>query len=159
MVAVYDRLIADVITDHATAWRFLRNKAEFLTGANRPTEALDAWETSRRLVEEGTDSWLDTEVFRGRLLGRLGRHAEAISSLDSALSVKSLTTLNRANLLSEKALVFSKAGRGEEALACARQCEEFLRPMETTGDNESVTKFIRHKLGIVRGDEGNKDKP
>ena len=159
MVAVSDRLIADVITDHATAWRFLRNKADFLTGANRLTEALDAWETSRRFVEEGTDSWLDTEVFRARLLGRLGRHAEAISSFDSALNVKSLTKWNRANLLSEKALVFGKAGRREQAVACAEQCEELLRPMETTGDNESVTKFIRHKLGIARGDEGNKDKP
>ena len=92
------------------------------------------------------------------MLGRLGRHVEAISSFDSALSVKSLTTLNRANLLSEKALVFSKAGRREEALACAEHCEEFLRPIEKTGDNESVTKFIRHKLRIARSDEGYNDK-
>jgi hypothetical protein len=66
--------------------------------------------------------------------------------------------LNSANLLSEKALVLSKAGRREETLACAEQCEEFLRPMETTGDNVSVMKFIRHKLTIAHGDEGNKDK-
>ena len=61
---------------------------------------------------------------------------------DSALNVTPLTMLNRANLLAEKAMVLSKAGRREEAVACAEQTEEFLKPIETNGDNESVTKFI-----------------
>jgi tetratricopeptide (TPR) repeat protein len=159
MVAVYDRLIAEVIKDHdhATAWRFLQTKADFLTGANRPAEALEAWEASRRFVEVGTDEWLDTEVFRARLLARLGKPVEAIAAFDSALDVKSLTTLKRANLLAEKAMVLSRAGRREEALTCAEQTEEFLRPIETKGDNESVTKFIRYKLRVARGEEANKD--
>jgi tetratricopeptide (TPR) repeat protein len=159
MAAVYDGLIAEVIEDHdhATAWRFLRDKAQYLTGADRQAEALEAWEASRRYVEEGTDNWLDTEVFRARLLARLGKHSEAIAVFDSALNVKSLTTLYRANLLAEKAMVLSKAGRREEALVCAKQSEEFLRTIESKGDNES-TKFIRYKLRVARGDEGNKDK-
>jgi tetratricopeptide (TPR) repeat protein len=65
--------------------------------------------------------WLDTEVFRARLLAKLGRHAEAIAVFDSASNVKSLTTLNRANLLAEKVMVLNKAGRHNEALACAEQ--------------------------------------
>jgi len=158
MVAVYNRLIAEVIEDNAAAWGFLRDKAVYLTGADRPAEALEAWEASRRFVEVGTDNWLDTEVFRARLLARLGRTAEAIAVFDSALNVKPLTTLDRANILAEKAMVLSKAGRREEALACAKQTEEFLRPIETNGDNESVPKFIRYKLRTARGDEGSKDK-
>jgi tetratricopeptide (TPR) repeat protein len=157
MVAVYDKLIAEVIKDHATAWGFLRDKAVYLTGADRPAQALEAWEASRRFVEAGTDNWLDTEVFRARLLAKLRRHAEAIAVLDSASNVKSLTTLHRANLLAEKAMVLNKAGRQNEALACAEQTEELLRQIETNGDKESVTKFIRFKLRIARGDEGNKD--
>jgi tetratricopeptide (TPR) repeat protein len=158
MVAVYDRLIAEAIEghDHATAWRFLRDKAQALNGADRQAAALEAWEASRRFVEAGTDNWLDTEIFRARLLARLGKHAEAIAVFDSALNVKSLTNLYRANLLAEKAMVLSKAGRREEALACAEQTEGFLRPIETTGDNES-TKFVRYKLRIARGEQGNKD--
>jgi tetratricopeptide (TPR) repeat protein len=155
MGAVYDKLIAEVIKDHATAWGFLRDKADYLTGADRPAQALEAWEASRRFVEAGTDNWLDTEVFRARLLAKLGRHAEAIAVFDSAS--KSLTTLHRANLLAEKAMVLSKAGRHNEALACAEQTEELLRQIETNGDKESVMKFIRFKLRIARGDEGNKD--
>jgi tetratricopeptide (TPR) repeat protein len=157
MVTVYDRLIAEVIEDHTTAWVFLRDKAVYLTNADRPAQALEVWEVSRRFVQSGTDNWLDTEIFRARLLARLGSYAEAIAVFDSALNVRSLTTLYRANLLAEKAMVLSKSGRRKEALACAEQTEEFLRPIETTGDNESETKFIRHKLQIARGDEGNKD--
>jgi tetratricopeptide (TPR) repeat protein len=157
MVAVYDRLLAEVIEDHAMTWGFLRDKADYLTGANRPAEALEAWEASRRFVEVGTDNWLDTEVFRARLLARLSRHAEAIAVFDSALNVKSLTTLKQAHLLAEKAMVLRKAGRGDEALACAEQTEAFLRPIETNGDNDS-TKFIRYKLRIARGDEGKSDR-
>jgi len=158
MVAVYDRLIAEVTEDHATAWGFLRDKAGYLTGADRPSEALAAWEASRRFVEVGTDNWLDTEIFRARLLARLGRHAEAIAGFDSPLIVKSLTALSRANLLAEKAMVLSKAGSREEALACAKQTEEVLKPIDATGDNESVTNFIRYKLRVARKDGGNKDK-
>ena len=40
MVAVYDKLIAEVIGDQPTVWGFLRDKAEFLTGAGRQAEAL-----------------------------------------------------------------------------------------------------------------------
>jgi tetratricopeptide (TPR) repeat protein len=156
-VAVYDRLIAEVTKDHTTAWGFLRDKAEYLTAADRPAEALKAWEASRRFVEAGTDSWLDTEVFRARLLARLGRHAEAIAVFDSALNVKSLSALVRANLLAEKAMVLSKAGRRDEALSSADQAEEFLAPIETSGDNEAVTKVIRFKLRTARGDAGSKD--
>src|SRR5208282_2259378 len=65
-----------------------------------------------------------------------------LAFFDSALNVTPLTMLNRANLLAEKAMVLSKAGRREEAVACAEQTEEFLKPIETNGDNESVTKFI-----------------
>ena len=36
--------------------------------------------------------------------------------------------------------------------------EEVLKPIETTGDNEPVTKVIRHKLRIARNDEGKTDK-
>jgi thioredoxin-related protein len=158
MVAVYDRLIAEVIEDHATAWRFLRNKAEFLTGADRPAEALKAWEASRRLVDVGTDNWLDTEILRARLLARLAKPAEAIAAFDSALNVKSLTALYRANLLAEKAMVLSKAGRREEAQVCAEQTEEVLKVIEANGDNETVTKFIRYKLRVARNDERNTDK-
>ena len=71
--------------------------------------------------------------------------------------MKSLLTLYRAHLLAEKAMVLSKAGRREEALACAEQTEEILRPIETKGDNES-TKFIRYKLRVARGEGANKDK-
>jgi protein disulfide-isomerase len=157
MVAVYDRLIAEVLEDHATAWRFLREKADYLTGADRSDAALEVWEASRRFVEVGTDNWLDTEVFHARLLAHVGRHAEAIAGFDSALNVKSLTTLNRAHLLAEKAMVLSKAGRRDEALACAEQTEELLTPIETNGDNNESTKFVRYKLRIARGNEGNKD--
>jgi tetratricopeptide (TPR) repeat protein len=158
MVAVYNKLIAEVIKDHSAAWGFLRDKAVYLTGADRPAQALEAWEASRRFVEAGTDNWLDTEVFRARLLAKLGRNAEAIAVFDSASNVKSLTTLNRANLLAEKAMVLSKAGRRNEALAYAEKTEEFPRQIETNGDNESVTKFVRFKLRIARGEERNKDK-
>ena len=149
MVAVYDKLIAEVIEDHATTWGYLRDKAAFPTGANRPTQALEAWESSRRFVEIGTDNWLDTEVFRARLLGQLGRHTEAIAVLDSALNVKSLTKLNRANLLAEKAMVLGKAGRREEALACAKQTEELLnrsRRAVTTNPSRSssATSYRSH---------------
>ncbi len=156
-VAVYDRLIAEVIEDHAAAWGFLRDKAQLLTVANRPSQALETWEASRRFVEAGTDSWLDTEVFRARLLARLGRHPEAIAVLDSASRVKSLTTLVRANILAEKAMVLCKAGRREEALAGAEEAEAFLAPIETNRDNEAVMKFIRYKLRIARGDGEGKD--
>jgi hypothetical protein len=53
--------------------------------------------------------------------------------------------------------VLSKAGRRNEALACADQTEELLRPIETTGDNNESTKFVRYKLRIARGEQGNKD--
>jgi hypothetical protein len=66
--------------------------------------------------------------------------------------------LVRANLLAEKAMVLSKAGRRKEALASAEQAEEFLTPIETSGDNESVKKYIRYKLRTARGDTGTKDK-
>lgn len=158
MVAVYDRLIDEVIEDHSTAWKFLRDKAEYLTNADRPAEALAVWETSQRFVEVGTDNWLNTEVFRARLLACLGRHAEAIADFDSALNVKSLTTLSRANLFAEKAMVLSKGGRREEALACLEQTEELLKLIEANGDNESVAKFIRYKLRVARNDKGNEDK-
>ncbi len=157
MVAVYDRLIAEGVDDHAVAWGFLRDKADGLSGADRPAEALAAWEASRRFVEVGTDHWLDTEVFRARLLARLGRQTEAVAILDSALGVQSLTALVRANLLAEQALVLSKAGRRAAALACAEQAEANLRPIETAGDNEEVTKFIREKLRGVRGDQESKE--
>jgi tetratricopeptide (TPR) repeat protein len=156
--AVYDRLIAEVTGDRAAGWGFLRDKALVLTGADRPAEALEAWEASRRFVEPGTDSWLDTEVFRARLLARLGRTFEAVAGLDSALNVKSPTTLVRANLLAEKAMVLSKAGRRKEALAVAEQSEELLTSIEANGDNGAVTKFIRYKLQTARGDGGDKEK-
>lgn len=158
MVVVYDRLIAEVTDDRATMWRYLRDKATYLTGADRPAEALAAWEASRRLVDVGTDHWLDTEVFRARLLSRLARHADAIAAFDAALKVKSLTPLNRVHLFAEKAMVLRKAGRREEALVCAEQAEQSLRPIEMNGDNESETKFIRYKLRVARGEEENKDK-
>jgi tetratricopeptide (TPR) repeat protein len=157
MVAVYDTLIAEVIEDHATAWKYLRDKAVFLTGADRPAQALAVWEASRRFVEAGTDNWFDTEIFRARLIAKLGRYADAIAVFDSALIVKPLTTLEGVHLLAEKAMVLSKAGRRNEALACADQTEELLRPIETTGDNNESTKFVRYKLRIARGEEGNND--
>ncbi len=153
MVAVYDRLIAEVVEDHPTAWGFLRDKAASLTGAGRPVEALEAWEASRRFVEEGSDNWLDTEVFRARLLGRLDRHAEAVAVHDAALKVESLTPLTRANLLAEKAMLLRKAGRREEALASAKQSEGFLKLIEADGANETTTTFIRQKLRGARGDQ------
>jgi tetratricopeptide (TPR) repeat protein len=159
MAAVYDTLIAEVIDDRATAWGYLRDKAQYLTGADRPAEALAAWEAPRRFVETGTDHWLDTEVFRARLLARIGKYTEAIAVFDAALDVKSLTRMNRANLVAEKAVVLKKAGRREDALVCARQTEEFLGSIETDGANQPTVKFIRHKLRVARGDEGSKDNP
>jgi hypothetical protein len=55
-------------------------------------------------------------------------------------------------------MVLGKAGRRADALACAEVSEEFLTPVETKGENESVTKFIRYKLRVARDAEGNKDK-
>ncbi|APW59940.1 thioredoxin family protein [Paludisphaera borealis] len=151
--AVYDGLIAEVAADRDAEWRFLRDKAVMLTGAKRNADALETWDRSRRYVEEGSDHWLDSEVFRCRLLGKLGRIDEASSAFDAALKSKALKTLDRANLLSEKAMVLGKAGRRDEAVSCAAQAEEVLGRTKTDGESEDVSKFIKQKLSIARGDQ------
>jgi tetratricopeptide (TPR) repeat protein len=154
----YDALVTGSAGDRAAAWRSLRDKAQLLARAGRLADALGAWDAARRHAEAGTDDWLDTEVFRARLLGRLDRHAEALAGLDSALEADSLTTLTRANILSEKAMILSKVGRRDEVAACTEQADALLRPIEAAGGNASVARFIREKLRLARGDGAEKDK-
>jgi len=156
--ATYDALVADSAGDRAAAGRRLQDKAELLSRAGRLGDALGAWDAARRYVDAGTDDWIEVEVFRARLLGRLGRHAEAIVDLDSALEFKSLTTLTRANILSEKAKILSKAGRRDEVAACDEQADVLLKPIEASGDNASVARYIREKLQAARGDAAGKGK-
>lgn len=155
--AVYDRLVAGSGADHVAAWGFLRDKAGLLTNANRLTEALAAWDDSRRFAKEGEERWYETEVLRCRLLGRLGRVAEAVGAFDAVLNVASLSALDRANALAEKAMVLGKAGRRDEALSCAGRSEEVLQRAASAGGNESTTAFIRYKLRVARGEERGKN--
>jgi tetratricopeptide (TPR) repeat protein len=151
-VTIYDRLIAEVSGNHEAAWRFLRTKADMLTSVTRLAEALEAWDASRRFVKPGTEHWLNTEVFRSRLLGRLGRQAEAIAGLDAALSIKSLTPLDRAILLAEKAIVLSKAAQHKEADAIAEQVEKVLQAIGPDSSSESARGNIRDRMRTMRGD-------
>jgi len=155
-LAIYDRLIVEVSGNRKAEWSYLRDKAHMLADAGRLVEALEAWETSRRFVEPGTESWLDTEIFRSRLLGRLGRLTEAIAGFDSALNLKSLTPLDRAILLVEKVLVLSKAGRHKEALAIADRAEKVLEAIESERADESATTNLRKALTTARVDAENK---
>ncbi len=156
--AVYDRLIAEVSGSREARWCLLRDKAHMLTTAGRLIEALEVWESSRPCVEPGTGHWMDTEIYRSRLLARLGRQSDAIAGFDAALDTKSLTPLDRATLFVEEAIVLSKAGHQKEVNAIAERAEKVLESIEPQSSNESGMKYLRNKLRAVRGDARNEDK-
>jgi tetratricopeptide (TPR) repeat protein len=92
------------------------------------------------------------EVFRSRLLARLGRRTEAIAGFDAALTAKPLEPLDRATLLAEKAIVLSKAGQHNEASAIVELAEKVLEGVEPESSNESVIKYLRDRMRAARGD-------
>jgi tetratricopeptide (TPR) repeat protein len=151
-VAVYNRLIVEVASDSSDKWSLLRTKAQMLTAAGRLLEAMETWEAARKCAKSGTSHWLDTEIFRSRLLALLDRDTESIAGFDSALDSKSLTLLDRAALLAEKALILSKAGRQSEAGAVILSAEAILDGMKKESASDFATKNVRDRLRVAKDD-------
>jgi len=148
-VKVYDQLIAEAGSDRAAAYRIARNKGNVLI-SRRPADAIQALADASLLVSRDSMDWLDVVVPRARILALVGRYDEAITSLNDALTIATLSDVVRTVILAQKASALAKAGRRDEALVVAAQAEAAL-PGLGAPENQETVDFIRSMLRVAHG--------
>jgi tetratricopeptide (TPR) repeat protein len=136
-----DRSI-ELNADYADAW-YLRGYAQMELG--RLPEALESFEKAAAVMPPGDDFGLRVWVNAGTVLFLMGRMEDALEAYDKAVGIDPQNRMYyrgcRANALFNKAVVYKRLGKDEEA---RRSLEESLK---LRAEEETFTEPVKEFVG------------
>ena len=153
---MYEEAIHEVGEQDPTAVHSLDRKAGLFARLGRLEEAEATWQRAERCVKPGTLDWREVQIFRGRLLSKLGKHSEALAVFTNLAAETDIGASDRALALGELAVALGLAGQAVQADTRAAETESLLEEL-TSQEDADLAKFIRGRLRLARGQSSTKD--